>query len=309
MLRIISLISSATEIVHALGLGDCQVGRSHECDFPDGVVNLPVCTRPKFPIDGSSAEIDRLVRQTLAEAGSVYEVFDGVLAELRPTHILTQTQCKVCAVSLEDVERAISARFATAPAVVALEPNSLYDVWADINRVARACGVPDHGQRLIATLQDRLSALAAKASSSGHRPRVACVEWMDPLMVAGNWVPELVNVAGGTNLFGKAGEHSPPLRWDDFAAADPEVIVAMPCGFDLARTRAELCAFDSRSEWPSLRAVRDKQVYVTDGNQFFNRPGPRLVESAQILGEILHPESFPPLLEGLGWQRYGVLRD
>ena len=303
MLRIVSLISSATEIVHALGLGDFQVGRSHECDFPPNVLSLPVCTQPKFPVDGSSAEIDRLVRETLAEAGSVYDVFDDVLAGLRPTHILTQTQCKVCAVSLEDVERAISARFATAPVVVALEPNSLSDVWDDIRRVAGGCGVANNGGGLVSSLQERLSTIAAKASSSARRPRVACVEWTDPLMVAGNWVPELVELAGGINLFGKPGQHSPPLPWEELVAANPDVIAVMPCGFDLPRTRTELHALVSRPEWPSLRAVREGLVYVTDGNQYFNRPGPRLVESAQILAEIFHPELFPPQLEGKGWER------
>ena len=303
MLRIVSLISSATEILHALGLGDHQVGRSHECDFPPCVADLPVCTRPKFPVDGTSAEIDRLVRDALAEAGTVYDVFDDLLESLRPTHIITQRQCKVCAVSLDDVERALGALSYTAPVVVALEPNSLPDIWADIRRVAAACGVVERGEKLVAALQDRLLVLGAKTSHCGRRPRIACVEWIDPLMVAGNWVPELVDLAGGVNLFGKAGEHSPPLPWKNFATEDPDVIVAMPCGFDLARTRAEIDMAISRPEWVTLRAVRERQVYVTDGNQFFNRPGPRLVESVQILGEILHPDLFPGFLEGRGWQR------
>jgi iron complex transport system substrate-binding protein len=206
-------------------------------------------------------------------------------------------------VSLEDVERAISARFATAPTVVALEPNSLADVWADIRRVADGCGVANSEVSLVSSLQERLSAIAKKASASARRPRIACIEWTDPLMVAGNWVPELVELAGGINLFGNSGQHSPSLPWEEFVAVDPDVIAVMPCGFDLPRTRTELHALVSRSDWPSLRAVREGLVYVTDGNQYFNRPGPRLVESAQILAEILHPDLFPPQLEGKGWQR------
>ena len=302
-MRIVSLISSATEIVHALGLGAHQVGRSHECDYPESVKSLPVCTSPKFAVNGDSREIDRLVKETLADSVSVYDVFNDVLEALSPTHILTQTQCKVCAVSLEDVERALSASFSTRPNVVALEPNSLADVWNDIHRVARACRVPERGEELISALQERMELIRSTASAAGQRPRVACIEWQEPLMAAGNWTPELIEMAGGVDLFGKPGHHSPPIEFSDLVAADPDVIIVAPCGYDIARATAEMHWLTRRPEWPMLPAVRNRRVYVADGNQYFNRPGPRLVETLRIMAEILHPGHFNATLEGAGWKR------
>lgn len=302
MLRIVSLIASATEIVHALGLTAQQVGRSHECDYPDQVRGLPICTRPSFPTEGSSAEIDRLVKDRVVNALSVYEVFEDVLDRLQPTHILTQTQCRVCAVSLEDVERALTGWISSRPKLVALEPNALADIWRDIHSVAAACGVGERGDQAVEVFQSRMNALSAKAGQAARRPRVACIEWHEPLMAAGNWVPELVEMAAAENLFGKAGLHSPWMTWEELQAADPDIIITMPCGFDLARTRQELYWLTERPEWPKLRAVQSGQVYMADGNQYMNRPGPRVVESLQILAEILHPEVFEPKLEGSAWQ-------
>jgi iron complex transport system substrate-binding protein len=207
--RIISLIASATEMVHALGLGEFQVGRSHECDYPPGVLDLPVCTAPVFDIHGDSREIDQRVKETLAGAESVYQVYDQILERLQPTHIVTQTQCKVCAVSLSDVERALSSRFSTRPEVVALEPNSLEEIYRDIFRLARACGVEDRGSRLVAEIQEEMVGISAAARATGRRPRVCNVEWLEPLMAAGNWIPELTEMLGAENLFGAAGAHSP----------------------------------------------------------------------------------------------------
>jgi iron complex transport system substrate-binding protein len=298
--RIVSLIASATEMVHALGLGDVQVGRSHECDYPPAVLDLPVCTAPIFDIHGDSRQIDQRVKETLATAESVYQVFDDTLERLHPTHIVTQTQCKVCAVSLGDVERALSARFSTRPQVVALEPNSLDEIYRDIFRLAAACGVQDRGTRLVNEIQSEMSRIAAIAKSTGRKPRVINLEWQEPLMPAGNWIPELVEMLGAENLFGAAGRHSPWMEWQDILAADADVIVAMPCGYGLAQTRAEMHWLTSRQEWPNLRA----QVYLADGNQYLNRPGPRVAQSLRILAEILYPESFEPTLEGIGWEKH-----
>jgi iron complex transport system substrate-binding protein len=292
--RIVSLIASATEMVHALGLGDFQVGRSHECDYPPQVLPLPVCTEPVFDIHGDSRQIDQRVKETLATAESVYRVFDDVLERLEPTHIVTQTQCKVCAVSLGDVERALSARFSTRPQVVALEPNSLADIYHDIHRLTHACGVEDRGERLVKSIQAEMAGIAARAR--GPRPRVVNVEWIEPLMAAGNWIPELTEMLGAENLFGAAGAHSPWMQWDDVLKADADAIVCMPCGYDLKQTRAEMHWHD----WSQLRAP----VYLADGNQYLNRPGPRVAESLRILAEILYPESFEPTLEGIGWEKY-----
>ncbi|HEX5227333.1 MAG TPA: cobalamin-binding protein [Bryobacteraceae bacterium] len=304
MLRIISLIASASEIVSALGLSGDQVGRSHECDFPPEILALPICTSPAFPVDGSSAEIDRQVKERVANALSVYEVSREMLDALQPTHVITQTQCKVCAVSLEDVERALTGWVSSRPKLVALEPNCLADIWADIRRVATACGVTDSGEKVMRELQAKMHAISERACAIAPRPRVACIEWQEPLMAAGNWVPELVEMAGAMNLFGLAGAHSPWMQWNDLVAADPDVIITMPCGFDLERTAAEMYWLTGRPEWSKLRAVREGRVYLADGNQFFNRPGPRVVESLQILTEILHPEAFRPALEAKAWRSF-----
>jgi iron complex transport system substrate-binding protein len=208
-MRIVSLIASATEIVCALGFEDCLVGRSHECDYPPSVLGLPSCTRPKFDIFGSSAEIDRRVRAAIEE----------------------------------------------------------------------------------------------RTTSLKDRPTVACIEWIDPLMAGGNWMPELVTMAGGVNVFGEAGRHSPYLTWQQLCERDPDVIVVLPCGWDIAKARQEMGPLIARPEWPHLRAAKAGRVFLTDGNQYFNRPGPRLVESLEILAEVLHPEDFHFGHQGTGWQR------
>jgi iron complex transport system substrate-binding protein len=283
-------------MVDALGLGDFQVGRSHECDYPPRVLQLPVCTTPVFDVHGDSREIDQRVKQTLATAESVYRVFDDVLEKLQPTHIVTQTQCKVCAVSLDDVERALSARFSTRPEVVALEPNSLDDIYKDINRLARACNVDDRGKRLVDKIKRDMAEIAAVARAAGRSPRVINLEWPEPLMAAGNWIPELTEMLGAENLFGSAGQHSPWMQWDDIVKTDPDVIVSMPCGYDLKRTREEMHWRD----WSKLRA----KIFLADGNQYLNRPGPRVAASLRILAEVLYPEAFAPTLEGLGWEKF-----
>lgn len=303
-LRIVSLIASATEIVHALELTPFQVGRSHECDYPEQVRNLPVCTTPGFPIDGSSADIDRRVKEKLANALSIYEVFPDILDRLQPTHVITQTQCKVCAVSLDDVERALKLSVSTRPKLVSLEPNRLDDIWQDIRRVAAACGVSQRGENVVSCLQRRMDEIATLAKQSPRHPRVACIEWQEPLMAAGNWMPELVELAGGVNLFGAAGRHSPWMQWDELEASDPDIIVVSPCGYDLDRTRVEMHWLIEHPEWARMRAVQSGQAYLVEGNQFMNRPGPRVVESLQILAEIFHPGIFPPSLRAVGWERW-----
>jgi len=283
--RIVSLIASATEIVDRLGALEWLVGRSHECDYPETVRALPVCTAPRFAVDGNSREIDRLVKETLAESVSVYQVFDDVLERLQPTHILTQMQCRVCAVSLEDVERSIAARLRSRPRIVSLEPYSLADVWQDVRRVARSLDIEERGEPVVAALEKRMEVIAATAQASAARPSVACLEWIEPLMAAGLWMPELVAMAGGRNLAWGT--------WEELTALDPEFILVMPCGFGLERTVREMYWLKLRPGWRNLQAVRCGRVYAADGNQYFNRPGPRLVESLEILAEMLHPEIFP----------------
>lgn len=302
--RILSLLASATEIVHALGLGRFQVGRSHECDFPEEVSRLPICSRPSFPVSGSSAEIDALVKERLRTAMSIYDLDSALIRQLAPTHIVTQTQCEVCAVSLNDVERALRAELDADCRIVALEPHALSDLWRDIGLVAAACDCESSGSALVQRLQSRMAEITNSVSVSAWSPRVAAIEWLEPLMAAGNWVPELIGMAGGENLFGQAGRHSPWMTWDQLVAADPDIIVALPCGFDIARIRQEIHWLTCRPGWPGLQAVRQKRVFLCDGNQYMNRPAPRLVESLQIFAEIFHPDRFAPTLEGTGWLRF-----
>ncbi len=302
--RIVSLIASATEIVCALGFEEFMVGRSHECDYPPSVEKLPVCSSSKVDVDGSSRAIDDQVRAIVADALSVYRVDAPLLDDLAPTVIVTQTQCEVCAVSLKDVERAVCELVASEPKIVSLEPMDLGDVFKDIRTVAAALGRPERAERLNAGLTARLDAIRERSSGLGARPVVACIEWIDPLMHAENWVPELVEIAGGTVMVGEPGRHSGYFEFERMIEADPDVIAVMPCGFDIPRTAAEMPPLAAQPGWSELSAVRNDRVFLTDGNQYFNRPGPRVVESAEILAELLHPEVFDFGHCGSGWTEW-----
>jgi len=297
--RIVSLIASATEIVDALGALPDMVGRSHECDFPPGVKSLPVCTRPRILVDRDSREIDRQVKESARTSISIYDVLPGVLQQLKPTHILTQIQCEVCAVSLKDVERALAEGIEGNPQIVSLQPDSLEQIWEDVRRVGRALAMEPRAGEVVEHLKNRMAALAPRAA---ERPRVACIEWIEPLMAAGNWTPELIQMAGGVNLFGEAGRHSPWMTWEELQEADADVIVIAPCGFDLERTAQEMHWLTDRPGWRDLRAVRSGRVYLADGNQYFNRPGPRVVETMEALVEMMHPQTRTPRLQGEAWR-------
>ncbi len=300
-LRIVSLLPCATEIVAALGLGDRLVARSHECDEPAEVVRLPHVSAPRLDVSAPGAEIHASVGALVGRALSIYEVDAAALAALRPDVILTQTQCAVCAVSLDDVASALAACGATGARIVALEPHRLDDVWTDMKRVADALGVADRGQDLVDRLRARMGALARRAADADGRPRVAAVEWLTPPMIGGNWMPELLDLAGAEPLLATAGTHSAWIDVARIAESDPDVVLVLPCGFDLARTRAEYAAFAADPAWNRLRAVRAGRVALIDGHAFFNRPGPRLVESLEILCEILHPDLFAARHLGRGW--------
>lgn len=302
--RIVSLIASATEIVAGLGFGKHLIGRSHECDFPPELVaKLPVLTAPRFATDGSSAEIDRRVKDLVKDGLSVYRVDREQLRALAPDVIITQAHCEVCAVSLAEVEAAVAGWVGRTVKILSCEPNRLEDVWRDIAMVADGLGAAERGRALVGRLKARIDEIARRAAELPERPRIACIEWIEPLMIAGNWMPELVALAGGESVFGEAGKHSPWFRWEALVQADPDVVLAMPCGFDIARTQGELPALTQRPEWTALKAVRAGRVFVADGNQYFNRPGPRLVESLEILAELLQPEAFRFGHEGRGWVR------
>ncbi|MFO1021943.1 MAG: cobalamin-binding protein [Planctomycetales bacterium] len=302
--RVVTLIASATEIVCALGCESLLVGRSHECDYPPSILDRPPCSSPRIDIVGNSREIDDRVKEALKEQWAIYDVHAEKLRALRPDVIVTQTQCEVCAVSLRDVERAMAQDLGFTTKIVPLAPNRLEDMWDDIQRVADALGIPDRGRSLNARLQEELQQLRIQTESFGVRPTIACVEWIDPLMMGGNWMPQLVEIAGGRSILSQVGTHSPYVTWEQLQAEDPDVIAILPCGWDIAKGREEMAFLTQRAEWSNLRAVRNSRVYVTDGNQYFNRPGPRLVESARIFAEILHPGEIAPLHHGTGWVRF-----
>ncbi len=295
--RVVSLLASATEMVAELGCLDWLVGRSHECDYPPEVLALPTLSHAAIAPDLSSAAIDAQIKARSAQAQgappaalqalSVYRIDVDLLRDLRPDVILTQTQCEVCAVSERDVSAALAQITGLTPRIVALAPYRLADVWDDLLRVGDALGRAEVAAALVRAYQARLNMLHDHFGARPPRPRVAMLEWLDPLMAAGNWTPELVELAGGENLFGATGAHSPWLAWDDLAAADPDVIVLAPCGFDLARTQQDVPILQAHPLWAQLQAVRNGRVYLADGNAYFNRSGPRLVQSAEILAAIL----------------------
>jgi len=300
--RIASLLPSATEILCALGLADRIVGVSHECDYPSEISGRPVLTEPKLDPRGTSLEIDAAVRRLVRDGLSVYRIREDALRAARPDLIVTQEHCEVCAVSFKEVEHAAQVLLDAPVDIVSLRPNRLDDVLADFARVAAAAGVDDAGTRLVNAGRERLERIRAKLRHARSRPRVACIEWLDPLMVAGNWVPELVELGGGTYDLAGAGEHSPAIGWDALVAAAPDVVILMPCGFKLEQTRRELAQLTARAEWQALPAVRNRRAYSVDGNAYLNRPGPRIVDSAELLAGLIQPGHCAALVPPDSWE-------
>ncbi|VEP13019.1 putative substrate-binding protein of ABC transporter [Hyella patelloides LEGE 07179] len=302
-LKIISLLPSATEIVTCLGLTKALVGRSHECDYPSEIKALPVCTNARLNSDNQSAEIDRDVQSLLQKALSIYEVKIATLEQLKPTHVVTQDQCDVCAVNFAEVTKAIAKLTQSQPQIISLQPNLLEEVWQDIARVGQILNV--EYQSVISQLKERINNITQKikVSVKASLPTVVAIEWTEPLMTAGNWIPELIEIAGGQPLLSIKGKHSPYISWEKLTTANPDVIIIMPCGFDLARTAKEAYTLTTHSQWSSLKAVQNNQVFIVDGNAYFNRPGPRLVDSTEILAEILHPKLFDFGYQENSWQQ------
>jgi iron complex transport system substrate-binding protein len=283
--RIVSLLPAATEIVAALGLTDQLVGRSHECDEPEAVQALPALTAPRIDPTLSSGGIHEQVEQA---SGPLFALDSGQLAALAPDLVLTQATCAVCAIAEEDVAAAVR-KSGVATQVIALSPTTLDDMFRDILTVGEATERREQAQTVVTALKRRCDAVAERTKAG---PTTAMIEWLDPPMAAGNWVPEMVRLAGGHDVLGKDGVHSHWIDWADVAAADPDVIVLIPCGFTLDRAVAEA---RSPAVWPHLeplRAVRAGRAWVIDGHHLFNRPGPRLVDSLEVLAEVLQPEAF-----------------
>jgi iron complex transport system substrate-binding protein len=290
--RIVSLLPSATEIVCALGLESALVGVTHECDYPSVVRGLPHVTRTLIPHDASSAEIDALVRERLKTNRALYTLDMDALEQLRPDLIVTQALCEVCAVA-EDEVRTAACRLPGLPAIVNLEPQGLGEVFDAIRQVADAADVADRAPAVIDRLHARVDRVTARAASAATRPRVVLLEWLDPPFSCGPWSPELVRLAGGIEGLGREGIASRTLRWDEVIAWQPELVFVACCGFDLERTMQDVARLDVVPGWNDLPAVRDGRVFVADGSQYFSRPGPRLVDSLEILAHAIDPDRHP----------------
>ncbi len=296
-MRIISLLPSATEMICGLGLRDQLVGVTHECDYPADVVDLPKVTKTLIPHDATSSEIDALVRERLKTEKALYSLDMAALESLRPDLIVTQALCDVCAVAESEVQAA-ACSLPGSPQVINLEPSGLADVFECLRQVAAAARCSEDAERYIGELQRRVDAVATRTQSIENRPRVMLLEWIDPPFSAGHWSPELVALAGGREAIGVAGERSVTTLWDDIVAADPEVLVIACCGFDVPRTRQDIPILQSYAGWESLTCVKADRVYIVDGSAYFSRPGPRLVDSLEILANALHG-SLHPLPDGL----------
>jgi len=297
-LRVVSLLPSATEIVCLVGGRPNLVGVSHECDFPAGVEALPRLTASKVSLSPRSLQIDQDVRKLMTHALAVYDIDTEELQRLAPDFIVTQDLCDVCAVSFADVERACNELLPNAR-IVNLHPTRWSEVMDDIERVAEAFGVTERGATEVAELERGRAAVAQRAAALGSRPNVLTIEWLDPVMVGGTWMPELVEWAGGHALVTETGQHAPTLTKEQLAALDPapDVVLVKPCGFPLERTFGErdvLAAIFDGLDWP---AVKSGAIWVADGNAYFNRPGPRLLDSLEILAACTHPEAFADLAE------------
>ena len=302
-MRIVSLLPSTTEIASSLGFNNQIVGRSHECDWPENISELPILTKPKYKSNGQSKEIDKNVKHLVEQGLSVYEVDAELLSKLEPDVILTQDHCEVCAVSLSDVQRAVQDwTYLDDVSTVSVSPLDLDGIFNSFLIIGKALDAEERAELLISDIKQRLDIIKQTVLGE-NRKTVATIEWIDPLMTAGNWIPELMDIAGGDHLFAEPGKHSPWIEWDTIRDADPDVITIMPCGYDFKQTLSEITTLTSKQGWSELKAVKTDQVFLLDGNQYFNRPGPRIFESTRILAEILHPHLFKPTLENIGWQK------
>lgn len=291
-MRIISLLPSATEIICQLGLGEQLVGVTHECDFPPFVKSQPKVTKTLIPHDATSGEIDSLVREKLKTQRALYTLNREVLDQLYPDLIVTQALCDVCAVATEEVTAA-ACSLPGAPRVINLEPTSLSEVFDCIKLVGDAAGRSDHAVNVIADLQARVDAVAARTQTVSTRPSVVLLEWIDPPFSSGHWSPEIVRLAGGLEAIGRKRERSQTITWDQIRAVDPNVLVIACCGFDMERTWQDIPILTSYPGFHELNCVRTNQVYLVDGNAYFSRPGPRLVESLELLANVVHPNVCP----------------
>jgi len=287
-MKIVSLIPSATEIIFALGLCDNLVGISHECDYPKEILKLPKLTTSRIKTEQSSIKIDYDIKKILEKSLSVYEVKSDLLRKLDPDVIITQSQCSVCAVSLKDVEECLRKFINRKPLLIDLKPNTFNEVLNDINRVGEKLNKKSESQILIKNIKNEISKIKEKTSHSNIK-NVLCIEWIEPIMTAGNWVPQLVEFAGGKSVLAKSGKNSNFIKLEYINFKEVDIVIFMPCGFDIKRSKEEI----SKANVDYLSNLKDKKTFIVDGNKYFNRPGPDLLESTRILAEIIHPDIFP----------------
>jgi iron complex transport system substrate-binding protein len=291
-MRICSLLPSATEIAYAIGLGDSICGVSHECDFPADAATKPSLLRPRVDPQAPAAEIDRQVSEIIARGESIYAVDAELLSSLSPDLILTQDLCHVCAASPDDLATALT-RFQRPPKVLSLTPRSLDEVWDDVRRTGEATGRSREAEAVATELGRKVAVIEATASRARSRPRVLCLEWLDPYFVGGHWIPEMVFKAGGEDVLGRLRKPSFRVTAEEIMQSRPDVIVVMPCGYHAARAATECSVERFPKEWKDLPAARERRVFAVDANAYFSRPGPRLADGVALLAHLIHPELFP----------------
>ena len=291
-MRICTFLPSATEIVYLLGLGDSLYGVSHECDFPSDAVGKPKVVRSRFDPDTlSSGEIDTLVTEMMKRGENIYEVDEDTLTEAQPELVITQQLCEVCAVSFEDVQQAVQ-RLDSPPDVLSLDPHGIDDVLDDILRVGAHTGRNSPAHHAVFNLRARIDVVRRAVAGAEDTPSVACIEWMDPVIAAGHWIPEMVEIAGGRDALVSPGSPSPRLEMDCLRDADPDILILMPCGMDVAQARAEFEALSNLEDWKQMSAFRNDRVFAVDSGALFSRSGPRLVDGVEIMARIVHPDLF-----------------
>ena len=301
-MRICSLLPSATEVIAALGLSEELVGISHECDYPPSVRNVPIMVEPIIPPHGlASAEIDRQVAQLVASGQRLYRLNHDRLYHSRPDLILSQDLCHVCAVTPDQLHEALRA-MPHQPTVLTLNPSTVHDVIDDVVRIGDAAGRSAAGHRLAAQLRDRLEAVHTRVQGLSHRPRVVCIEWLSPLYVAGHWIPEMVQLAGGQDVLAQPGSPSRVVTWDEILAAAPDVLIVMPCGFSVERTHAELSQLMQQPGQWALPPALAEHTFLVDASSYFSRPGPRLIDGVELLTALLHPSDHDHIHESMAYR-------
>jgi len=303
-IKIISLLPAATEIICALGLERLLIGRSHECDYPESVKSLPVCSSAKFLPGINSVEIDRQVKEILSDSLSIYSVDKELIKSLEPDFVITQAQCEVCAVSLKDVELAMEDLLEKNCRIISLDPHGLSDIYRDIQQLADQLGVEAAGAELLELSEERINIIRHKLKFIVEKPKLACIEWLSPMMIAGNWTPEIIEIAGGIPVLAEKGKHSGYINFENLQNENPDIIVLIPCGFSIQRTLMEINLMLELPGWKELKAVQENRIYIADGNQYFNRSGPRITDSIEIMAEIINPKQFIFGYETEGWIRF-----